>query len=111
MDQYAGLDKQTPQLISLHLKSKYKDIPQLMLVNNNADLAYFDRAYTSTLSAEEYNKLMENLNDDDYMEEFIGKANLEITKPINVYVSIPNLEKIEASSASPELVFNAVEIS
>ena len=38
----AGLDKQTPQLISLHLKSKYKDIPQLMLVNNNADLAYFD---------------------------------------------------------------------
>ena len=35
------------------------------------------QAYTSTLSAEEYNKLMENLNDDDYMEEFIGKANLE----------------------------------
>ena len=31
------------------------------------------QAYTSTLSAEEYNKLMENLNDDDYMEEFIGK--------------------------------------
>ena len=27
------------------------------------------QAYTSTLSAEEYNKLMENLNDDDYMEE------------------------------------------
>ena len=35
------------------------------------------QAYTSTLSAEEYNKLTENLNDDDYMEEFIGKANLE----------------------------------
>ena len=39
------------------------------------------QAYTSTLSAEEYNKLMENLNDDDYMEEFIGKANLEKRTP------------------------------
>lgn len=35
------------------------------------------QAYTSTLSEKEYNKLMENLNDDDYMEEFIRKANLE----------------------------------
>ena len=35
------------------------------------------QAYTSTLSAEEYNKLMENLNDDDYMEALRGKANLE----------------------------------
>lgn len=35
------------------------------------------QAYTSTLSEEEYDKLMENLNDDDYMEEFIRKANLE----------------------------------
>ncbi|WP_294628544.1 hypothetical protein [uncultured Bacteroides sp.] len=35
------------------------------------------QVYTSTLSEEEYNNLMENLNDDDYMEEFIKKANLE----------------------------------
>lgn len=35
------------------------------------------QAYTSTLSEEEYDKFMENLNDDDYMEEFIRKANLE----------------------------------
>ncbi len=35
------------------------------------------QAYTSTLSEEEYGKLMENLNNDDYMEEFIKKANLE----------------------------------
>ncbi len=35
------------------------------------------QTYTSTLSEEEYDKLMENLNDDDYMEEFIKKANLE----------------------------------
>lgn len=35
------------------------------------------QAYTSTLSEEEYGKLMEKLNDDDYMEEFIKKANLE----------------------------------
>lgn len=34
------------------------------------------QAYTSTLNDEEYNKLMESLNDDDYMEEFIEKANL-----------------------------------
>lgn len=33
--------------------------------------------YTSELNEEEYDKLMENLNDDDYMEEFIKKANLE----------------------------------
>ena len=35
------------------------------------------------------------------------QKNLEITKPINVYVSIPNLEKIEASSASQIKVTNA----
>lgn len=35
------------------------------------------QAYTSTLNEEEYDKLMEKLNDDDYMEEFIRKANLE----------------------------------
>lgn len=33
--------------------------------------------YTSKLDSVEYDKLMENLNDDDYMEEFIRKANLE----------------------------------
>ncbi len=33
--------------------------------------------YTSTLSEEEYDKLMENLNDDDYVEDFMRKANLE----------------------------------
>ena len=31
------------------------------------------QAYTSTLTEEEYDKLMENLNDDDYMEEFISQ--------------------------------------
>ncbi|MEY8685622.1 hypothetical protein AB9N12_05595 [Bacteroides sp. AN502(2024)] len=35
------------------------------------------QAYTSTLSEEEYNKLMVKLNDDDYIEEFIKKSNLE----------------------------------
>ena len=30
-----------------------------------------------TLSEEEYDKLMENLNDDDYVEDFMRKANLE----------------------------------
>lgn len=38
----AGLDKETPQLTSRHLKERYPEIPQMMLVNNNADLAYFD---------------------------------------------------------------------
>ena len=33
--------------------------------------------HTSTLSEEEYDKLMENLNDDDYVEDFMRKANLE----------------------------------
>ena len=33
--------------------------------------------YISTLSEEEYDKLMENLNDDDYMEDFARKANLQ----------------------------------
>lgn len=37
----AGLDKQTPLAISCNLKSLYPGISQLMLVNNNADLAYF----------------------------------------------------------------------
>lgn len=34
-------------------------------------------AYTSKLSNEEYDKLMENLNDDEYMKDFIKRANLE----------------------------------
>lgn len=34
-------------------------------------------AYASTLSNEEYDGLMENLNDDEYTEEFIAKAKLE----------------------------------
>lgn len=33
--------------------------------------------YTSALNEKEYDQLMENLNNDDYMEEFIKKANLE----------------------------------
>lgn len=37
----AGLDKQSPITISHHLKERYPGISQLMLVNNNADLAYF----------------------------------------------------------------------
>ena len=37
----AGLDKQTPQNISRNLKNLYPGVSQLMLVNNNADLAYF----------------------------------------------------------------------
>lgn len=37
----AGLDKQTPQTISRNLKTLYPEISQLMLVNNNSDLAYF----------------------------------------------------------------------
>lgn len=37
----AGLDKQTPQIISRNLKKLYPGVSQLMLVNNNADLAYF----------------------------------------------------------------------
>lgn len=47
----AGLDKQSPLDISSHLKELYPHICQLMLVNNNTDLAYFhsieDRLYTS----------------------------------------------------------------
>lgn len=47
----AGLDKQTPVAISRNLKSLYPHICQLMLVNNNADLAYFhtieDQLYES----------------------------------------------------------------
>lgn len=37
----AGLDKQTPLNISRNLKNLYPGVSQLMLVNNNADLAYF----------------------------------------------------------------------
>ncbi|MDR2414891.1 MAG: pyruvate, phosphate dikinase [Odoribacteraceae bacterium] len=37
----AGLDKKTPLVISKNIKSRYPSIHQLMLVNNNADLAYF----------------------------------------------------------------------
>ncbi len=37
----AGLDKQAPQVISRNLKTLYPKISQLLLVNNNADLAYF----------------------------------------------------------------------
>lgn len=36
-----GLDKHSPVLISNNLKTIYPEIPQLMLVNNNADLAYY----------------------------------------------------------------------
>ena len=46
----AGLDS-TPLVISRHLKDLYPNICQLMLVNNNSDLAYFhtieDRLYES----------------------------------------------------------------
>lgn len=34
-------------------------------------------AYTSKLNDEEYDKLMEDLNNDEYVEDFIKKANLE----------------------------------
>lgn len=37
----AGLDKQTPLAISRSIKALYPNINQLMLVNNNTDLAYF----------------------------------------------------------------------
>lgn len=33
--------------------------------------------YTSTLNEKEYNRLMENLNNDDYVECFIKEANLD----------------------------------
>lgn len=35
------------------------------------------QSYTATLSREEYDKLLESLNNDDYMEDFIKKANLK----------------------------------
>ena len=34
-------------------------------------------AYASSLGEEDYDKLMENLNNDDYMDEFIQVANME----------------------------------
>lgn len=37
----------------------------------------------SKLSDEEYDKLMEKLNDDEYMKDFIKKANLEEVLPAN----------------------------
>ena len=37
----------------------------------------FIKELGSILSEEEYDKLMENLNDDDYVEDFMRKANLE----------------------------------
>ena len=39
----AGLDKETPLIISRNIKALYPDICQLMLVNNNADLSYLSR--------------------------------------------------------------------
>lgn len=38
----AGLDKETPVETSRHIHAKHSDIPQLMLVNNYSDLAYFN---------------------------------------------------------------------
>ena len=37
----SGLDKVTPLRISKNLKNAHPNIPQLLLVNNNADLSYF----------------------------------------------------------------------
>lgn len=39
----AGLDKQTPLVTSRNIKALYPNIYQLMLVNNNADLAHYHR--------------------------------------------------------------------
>ena len=63
--------------ISLHVTAIICVVLATTFFNSCNSNDYKFQAYTSTLSAEEYNKLMENLNDDDYMEEFIGKANLE----------------------------------
>ncbi len=40
----AGLDKESPLELSQHIKKINPDIKVLILVNNNSDLAYFDRA-------------------------------------------------------------------
>ncbi|MGQ1908554.1 PEP/pyruvate-binding domain-containing protein [Marinifilum sp. RC60d5] len=40
----AGLDKESPLELSKQIKTVNPDIPVLVLVNNNSDLAYFDRA-------------------------------------------------------------------
>ncbi|MPQ45868.1 pyruvate, phosphate dikinase [Marinifilum sp. N1E240] len=40
----AGLDKQSPLELSQQIKTVNSEIPVLVLVNNNSDLAYFDRA-------------------------------------------------------------------
>ncbi|MDR0765427.1 MAG: PEP/pyruvate-binding domain-containing protein [Odoribacteraceae bacterium] len=51
----AGLDKKTPLAISKTIKSLYPGIHQLMLVNNNADLAYFHQI------EEQYRETIERL--------------------------------------------------
>jgi len=40
----AGLDKESPLELSQQIKKKQPDLPVLVLVNNNSDLAYFDKA-------------------------------------------------------------------
>lgn len=40
----AGLDKESPLELSQEIKTVNSEIPVLVLVNNNSDLAYFDRA-------------------------------------------------------------------
>ncbi|RXQ96759.1 response regulator [Ancylomarina salipaludis] len=40
----AGLDKESPLELSQEIKKKQPDLPVLVLVNNNSDLAYFDKA-------------------------------------------------------------------
>ena len=40
----AGLDKESPLELSQQIKTVNPEIPVLVLVNNNSDLAYFDRA-------------------------------------------------------------------
>ena len=44
----AGIDKTTPVATSRSIKRLYPDIHQLMLVNNNADLAHFRRVEAET---------------------------------------------------------------
>ncbi|MDE5420695.1 pyruvate, phosphate dikinase [Ancylomarina sp. DW003] len=40
----AGLDKESPLELSQEIKKKQPELPVLVLVNNNSDLAYFDKA-------------------------------------------------------------------
>ena len=44
-------------------------------------------AYTSKLNNEEYDKLMESLNDDEYMEDFIKKKKLEEERTVFLRLS------------------------